>query len=280
MDALTFNFNPRPLTVLDLCCGAGLASLGLESAGLEIVAGVDVDAVALGAWRQNLSAPCHCKDVADIPHAVLPMAVDVVITGPPCQDDSRLGRMHKDKGRGSVKAPALALALAQRPTWVIMEVTLPGHLPWCHEQGARQTFKLVDHEQGGHTLRKRWFAVWGPADLQVPEVPEDRRTGWGAALGQEGRLCSESINLSDRRRLAREPEQPCHAVLGHGTSHVLYTPDGGRERMTTAQEAALQGFPGLSMDGMNRYQRQTAVGNGWTRSFGYSIGKAIKGATA
>lgn len=46
----------KELTVLDLCCGLGGISLGLQQAGLQIQTGVDVDAKALETFKKNIDA--------------------------------------------------------------------------------------------------------------------------------------------------------------------------------------------------------------------------------
>jgi site-specific DNA-cytosine methylase len=285
---MALNFNSRPLRVVDLCCGAGLASLAFAELGYEILAAVDTNETALdvyGNWSGHCASAVGVEEVAaeyDIGKA------DIVVCGPPCQDDSRLGKMHADKGRGALKSPTFQAALNYNPTWIVMEMNSTDYLTWCEEHGARQTFKLVDHEQGGYTLRKRWFAVWGPSDLEIAKVPQADRKGWGEAVGIEAdmgySLVSESIGLKDRQRLARTADQPCHAVIGHGTSHIMHGPDGYRERLSAECEAALQGFGGLGMydhlDGLTREQKQTAIGNGWAKSFGLTIGKAVQRAMA
>ena len=284
MDALTFNFNPRPLTVLDLCCGAGLASLALKELGFDIYAGADICEPALEVWSRWAGSLPATYSVEELAGEYDACQVDVVVCGPPCQDDSRLGKMHADKGRGALKSPTFQAALNHNPTWIVMEMNSTEWLTWCKDHGARQTFKLVDQEQGGYTLRKRWFAVWGPSDLEIAKVPEADRKGWGDAFGfaadADVKLVSESIGLADRERLARTPDMPGHSVIGHGTSHVLTRSDGYRERLSAQDEAALQGYPELDLNGLTREEAQTAVGNGWAKSFGLTIGRAIQRAMA
>ena len=41
------------LTVLDICTGAGGEAVGLEAAGFELVAAVEIDAVACATLRLN-----------------------------------------------------------------------------------------------------------------------------------------------------------------------------------------------------------------------------------
>lgn len=85
-----------PLAV-DLFSGCGGLGLGLERAGIRIVAAADADPVALSTYAANLDSLVWCGDLAD-PAAFLAFlqergvtSVDVVAGGPPCQPFSRAG---------------------------------------------------------------------------------------------------------------------------------------------------------------------------------------------
>lgn len=74
-----------PLEALDIFCGAGGLSLGLEAAGVKVVAGVEVDPDAAATWS-------FCHPGAQMAHCDAKRApwrrfdgVDLVVGGPPCQ---------------------------------------------------------------------------------------------------------------------------------------------------------------------------------------------------
>jgi site-specific DNA-cytosine methylase len=313
MAQLALSFEPaRKLRVVDLCCGAGLASLGfLRSGGYEVQFGVDIWETAAEAF----SAAVHPDQGVDTGIGVLEAAwdylgngprPDVVVAGPPCQDDSRLGRLHADKGRGAIKAPALMAARWLRPTWIVMEMVSAEYVDWAREEGARQVLKLRDCDLGGSTIRTRWFAVWGPRDLEVRPRP---CRPWNEALGvaDQGAVLATDVNGRERWRLAKRWGEPAQSVVGHGSSHQLRLSDGTVRRLTPAEEAALQGHPDLPLDTSDgdvdpatlpyecvngRWERvrprkalavrtaQTLVGNGWPSAFGRALGEAILEATA
>jgi DNA (cytosine-5)-methyltransferase 1 len=88
---------PRPWAV-DLFCGAGGLSLGLEEAGLNIVAGADNDQLALETHAAGIGGLSWRGDLGDA-SAFLEFLkargvtkADVVAGGPPCQPFSRAGR--------------------------------------------------------------------------------------------------------------------------------------------------------------------------------------------
>ena len=87
---------PRPWAI-DLFCGAGGLSLGLEEAGFNVIAAADSDAVALETHRSNIGGLTCQLNLAD-PWPFVEFLrtrgvsrVDVVAGGPPCQPFSRAG---------------------------------------------------------------------------------------------------------------------------------------------------------------------------------------------
>ncbi|WP_323174105.1 DNA cytosine methyltransferase [Natrialba sp. PRR66] len=89
----------RP-TAIDLFCGAGGISAGLEDAGFEVILAVDSDDDAIKTYRHNFSEPKYGAITADLseldPETVLgdiqQVEVDLVAGGPPCPTFSSIGR--------------------------------------------------------------------------------------------------------------------------------------------------------------------------------------------
>ena len=87
----------RPVAV-DLFCGAGGLSQGLEEAGYAVALSVDTDRSALKTHQHNLPGVALLKDLAKPDHvdAVVRMLdgleIDLIAGGPPCQPFSRAGR--------------------------------------------------------------------------------------------------------------------------------------------------------------------------------------------
>lgn len=104
------------LRALDLFCGAGGLSLGLQAAGFE-VHGVDSDEDAIATHRERVG-PCELADLREW-HA--PHDVDLVAGGPPCQPYSvsgkregmevPMGRLYHELIRVAVEANARAVLL-------------------------------------------------------------------------------------------------------------------------------------------------------------------------
>ena len=84
--------NAAPLTFLDLFCGCGGFSLGMERAEFECLAAVDFNAEAIATFRANFLEVPHVleRDLTKFPPAELAELlgtdrVDVIAGGPPCQ---------------------------------------------------------------------------------------------------------------------------------------------------------------------------------------------------
>ena len=259
-------------TLASLCCGAGLADLGFAG---EPVWAIDSDPLACRAYQMNHGLVPICDSI-DAPwlhdqDSVLPV-VDVVLTGPPCQDDSKMGPSGQGGARSRLKISALALArrLVRPGGMVVMEMVGYRWTEWAQGEGAAVTV-LRDSDLGGYTSRERVFAVWGatPAPL-MPIRPVS--PGWGAVLPHRpGDVLAYEGNSVNRRwspALVRRPDQPAHTVMaGHGT-HRIGTSQKDSRHGTPREMAVLQGHPGLILPDATVHDLQRLVGNGWPASFG------------
>jgi len=93
------------LSAVDLFCGCGGASVGLELAGHEVVAAVDNDPVACKTFSENLDLEPFCRDLRFFTgHELLGRSglgkgdVDLVVGCPPCQGFSSLRRTRYPDG--------------------------------------------------------------------------------------------------------------------------------------------------------------------------------------
>ena len=57
--------------VIDIFCGAGGLSYGLKSAGLSVMAGIDLDPACRFPFVRNVKAPFFEQDVAKLPSSEL-----------------------------------------------------------------------------------------------------------------------------------------------------------------------------------------------------------------
>lgn len=117
------------LQVVDLFCGAGGLSVGLELAGFQTIAGVDCWEPACATFADNhLTSSVFEADLSvfSVETLLNEVRIDVgelglVCGGPPCQGFSVAGRSLADDPRNLLYKHFLELVADLQPKWVIME---------------------------------------------------------------------------------------------------------------------------------------------------------------
>ena len=74
----------RRLKAIDLYCGIGGWSLGLELSGVRVVEAIDISPTAVETYAKNLGDSVRKCDMRSLEHASLPSEVDVIVGSPPC----------------------------------------------------------------------------------------------------------------------------------------------------------------------------------------------------
>lgn len=120
------------LNVLDLFCGAGGLSYGFESAGFDILLGIDNDSKALETFELNhRGAKSICGDITQITYEehIKPLLngkqIDVIIGGPPCQGMSLSGPRKFDDPRNKLYLSYIRLVKEIQPKAFVIE-NVPG----------------------------------------------------------------------------------------------------------------------------------------------------------
>lgn len=120
------------LNVLDLFCGAGGLSYGFESAGFDILVGIDNDAKALKTFELNhKGSKSICGDITQITYDehIKPLLggkqIDVIIGGPPCQGMSLSGPRKFDDPRNKLYLSYIRLVKEIQPKVFVIE-NVPG----------------------------------------------------------------------------------------------------------------------------------------------------------
>jgi len=95
--------------VLDLFCGCGGMSKGLEDAGLNNKAGLDIWDKAIDSYKQNFDHLSICADISEVTpksfsdtHNIQKCDIDLIVGGPPCQGFSIAGKRDKKDPRNSL----------------------------------------------------------------------------------------------------------------------------------------------------------------------------------
>lgn len=118
--------NARPVAI-DLFCGAGGLSYGLEEAGFRVALGLDFDRHALDTFSYNHGgAAAMLADVREVSGEELLRAagvteIDLLAGGPSCQGFSTHGKRLVDDPRNFLYREFLRLVDELRPATVVME---------------------------------------------------------------------------------------------------------------------------------------------------------------
>ena len=108
---------------VDLFCGAGGFSAGLEAAGIDVVAGVDIADHALATFEANHAATAIAHDLSDgLPAELHDENVDIVFGSPPCKgfSDAR-GERSLDDERNQLVFSFIQAVEQLQPRYVLME---------------------------------------------------------------------------------------------------------------------------------------------------------------
>ena len=114
--------------VLDLFCGCGGLSKGVEEAGYNIILGVDFDQSALKTYKANhKNAKGICHDLSEnesfdkIDIELNGQKVDIIIGGPPCQGFSLTGPRNFDDKRNKLYLAMIETVKRYQPRAFMIE---------------------------------------------------------------------------------------------------------------------------------------------------------------
>jgi DNA (cytosine-5)-methyltransferase 1 len=151
------------LKTLDLFCGAGGLSLGLEKAGFEVVAAVDSNHDACETYASIFpGADLHCASTTDLDFAKF-RGIDLVAGAPPCQPFSAGGKRMADQDARDMLPEFLRAVREVRPSAFLME-----NVYGLGQAGTRGYLKqLLGELEGLHYFVSA--AVLNAADYGVPQ---------------------------------------------------------------------------------------------------------------
>jgi DNA (cytosine-5)-methyltransferase 1 len=224
----------RP-TAVDLFCGAGGLSSGLQAANLAVLAHVDCWEPAVATLNANFDEDRVPIDVAELTAAdIRAMAdgtPDVLAGGPPCQSFTSAGRRREDDKRATLVGVYAQLAADLRAPVVIFE-NVEGFVT---AGGGRFVFDLLDPLlEAGYQIavrkvnlanygvpqhRKRVIVVASLAG-DSPPLPEPTHSAWGAPGAQH--VTGQPLTPTVSQALAGlpEPTRDDTALQGHVVPRV------------------------------------------------------------
>ncbi len=228
-------------SAVDLFCGAGGVSLGLEAGGFRVLLANDLDAAAARTYRRNFpDTPFFEGDVHNLSNRRIaeatklgPGELDLLIGGPPCQGFSIMGARNLDDPRNNLFRPLLRIARSLKPRCVVIE-NVPGLLTLdggralraivdeLREAGYSATFaELLAAQYGTPQMRWRLVIIGFRTDQKVPVgmgFPEP--THGRRSIGELIPNCT--INAQDLKGFltAHDAIADLPPVAAGGTSHA------------------------------------------------------------
>lgn len=229
------------MTCIDLFCGCGGLSLGMERAGFRTLAAIDADPKAVAVYRQNFpKVPCVLeRDLINfgpekLAALIKPQSVDVIAGGPPCQgfstvrkrDGANHGHRLVEDPRRKLYQPFLKYVEFFRPKVFVMENVLgiksaAGGEYFMRVQSEARALGYRVHGQvitasdyGVPQKRQRQFIFGTRLDLleffhegYIPATHKNRNVTLGEAIGDLPVLRAgggaEEMNYDMERRRAQ-----------------------------------------------------------------------------
>lgn len=110
---------------VDLFCGGGGLSQGLQDAGFDVVAAFDFWNPAIDFYNQNIKGhSAYQQDLSNVEDSIARIRKwnpSVIVGGPPCQDFSSAGKRDENGGRAELTTAYAGIVTAIRPQLFIME---------------------------------------------------------------------------------------------------------------------------------------------------------------
>jgi DNA (cytosine-5)-methyltransferase 1 len=158
------------LVAVDLFCGAGGLTKGLESAGIDVKLGIDIDPACAFPFEDNTNAKFLLKRIESVRPAEIKLTFGrarfTLLAGcAPCQPFSlyRQGTSDHADSRWRLLAHFQRLVLATKPDLVTME-----NVPRLRDKRIFKRFVAALEKAGFHV----WYDVVKCADYGVPQVRE------------------------------------------------------------------------------------------------------------
>lgn len=171
------------MTFIDLFCGCGGLSHGLEMAGHHCLLGVDMDINAIASFKRNHpDAQAWNGDIKKLNNNILRKLigtekVDMVVGGPPCQGFSTVGKGDVGDIRNQLFRQFVRVVKETRPRIVIFE-NVTGMVAKKNASILKKVFGMF--EELGYNMEAR---VMSAEEYGVPEMR--RRTIIMGVLGGE-----------------------------------------------------------------------------------------------
>ena len=153
----------RPIAI-DLFSGAGGMSLGIEQAGFDVVAAVEIDPVHAAVHKFNFpNCATLCRDISKLKASDIRSAaklgnrkVDLVVGGAPCQGFSLIGHRAMQDPRNALVKQFLRIVCELDARYFVFE-NVKGLTVGKHKTFLNELVKAF--EKRGYVVRKPWTVL-------------------------------------------------------------------------------------------------------------------------
>jgi DNA (cytosine-5)-methyltransferase 1 len=208
----------RPIAI-DLFSGCGGMSLGLEAAGFDIAAAVELDPIHSLVHHVNFPyGVTICQDINDLnPQELIAKmkqkgfqgAVDLIAGGPPCQGFSHIGKRQLDDPRNSLVFQYVRIINDIQPKYFIFE-NVPGIASGQHQKflselirefkkigyAIAKPIKILDASLfGAPQKRKRLILIGSRKDVTKAHYPPETYSQSSENYNNVGDAISDLANI-------------------------------------------------------------------------------------
>jgi DNA (cytosine-5)-methyltransferase 1 len=243
------------LNFIDLFCGAGGLSCGLEMNKMKCLLGIDQDKVALETFRlnhrhsQTILGDLSKISTAEIKEKINSKKIDVICGGPPCQGFSTIGKNSQEDLRNFLFFEFVRVVQELKPDYIIME-NVTGLLSKKNEATLQLIIKsftdlgytldvrvLAAHHYGVPEIRRRTIilgnrfgvkniypqALFKDSIKEISNLPLPRTVGWAFEnlIEFEGKTYNHEIK---KAQITKEIEKQRISYIPEGKS-VRYEKD-------------------------------------------------------
>lgn len=287
------------MNVLSLFSGIGGLDLGLERAGMTVVAQCEVDPYCCRVLAKHWPHVPNLGDVTTIDWSTVP-DVDLICGGYPCQPFSLAGRRQGADDVRHLWPYVLDAVRHLRPRWVLLE-NVPGHLSLgfgrvlgdLAESGYDAEWDCIPAAAVGAPHRRdRVFIVAYPQRDELRVEPVAFGRGRGAAVAGDDGPARDVADADQRGRLgwtgalrsSRWAEPANGGEVGDPYSapaHPLTTPSGPRSAAGESGSWAVEPDVGRVAHGVPaRVDRLRGLGNAVVPQVAEHVGRLILEAAA
>ena len=291
---------------VDLFCGGGGLSQGLQDAGFDIVASFDCWTPAIDFYNQNIKGhSAYQQDLSNVEESVERIRKwnpSVIVGGPPCQDFSSAGKRDESGGRAELTVAYAKIVTSIRPQLFIMEnvdralkaTTYRRAIRLFGDAGYHMTIAILDASLCGVPQKRKRAVVVGslaePSKSLIDiyrtmqsDKPMTIRDYLGDSLGinfyyRHPRSYSRRgvFSIDEPSPTVRGVNRPIpRGYVGHaGDAAPINTP--GLRPLTTKERSLIQTFPQEWELIGAKSELEQIIGNAVPVKLAEFIGSAIK----